>query len=73
MGVKLPRAAYVEGRMVVCHTSSTSRKCLKHPGVGFVVLAVSEAREVLQISCMLGSFSRFALLHESVGIVTGLK
>ena len=42
-------AAYVQDRMVVSHTSAASRKCLKHRGAGFIVIAVSEAREVLQI------------------------
>lgn len=66
-------AAYVQWRMVVSHTSAASRKRLKHPGAGFIVIAVSEAREVLQIGHMLGAFSRFALLYESVGIVTDFK
>lgn len=40
-------AACIQGRIVVSHTSAASRKCLKHPGAGFFVFAVSEAREVL--------------------------
>lgn len=55
------------------HASAASRKCLKRPGAGFVVLAVSEAREVLRIGRTLGALSRFALLHESVGIATDFK
>lgn len=34
-------AVYDRGRMVVSHASAASRKCLKHPGVGFVVIIVS--------------------------------
>jgi len=83
VGMKLPRgftkcglqgiAACVQGRILASRASTASRKCLKHPRVGLVVSAESEARELLQISHMLGAFSRLALLYESAGTVTNSK
>lgn len=39
-------AAFAQGRMMVCHTPTTNRKCLQHPEVGLVVTAESDIIQI---------------------------
>lgn len=39
-------AAFAQGRMIVCHTPTTNRKCLQHPEVGLVATAMSDIIQI---------------------------